>query len=715
MDSELIIRTKNQITGVIAELIPDFHFRGDLPFFMVSTTTQWLNVESKIINFRPLSSTWSTSACEAQLLFSETGLSQVLLSEKKLVEYKSRLGKQIVQILSPIEAEKYIMITMDNNAKHRIEVKLQRFGITFFLNDNGELESSDLAGIIDSDQAFGAFIGLQSRLVIKHLDNYSGISKRSIILPFGKVSLEYDADTDHCQSKISCTDDNTLIWFRYEIDTNLRQLRSRRNDHLCLLFKIYLHAISAHCRADPLTGRTGTEEAIYCLREPALLPISPFNPASPIDSQVLQLLNTIAGLTPARNYYPEHLKKMESVTWVPGLSPLAQHDEFVILAERIITRSNRLIALSIDQVLPFPLEDRGDSALLKKASIRNACLRPFEFGGSSSRSGRDEPYLSQDAGSWSSSAQNTYEISHLLNKWPSRFHVGVDLSNLLHKWNRLNYRNESVEKYSIHELLQLEANKHWGGLYKMCRGVSNSSEKYFLMFLFGKMAFGKTDLGALRFLIAVAISPSFIFEAPPGPDSYNLSDGSRPNKTTLLDRIRPLFQECGINARNNARRKSEREKFERDVKTQTNELLNCFLNISWPTKMPIIPSKTRFPLLENNASISAAINPLFKSWFENFEFELHIERVSAALRLIHEKSDIPKLPSILYGYRENYGQRIPPYKAECISLHLQGSFESFINEPEPDVLYEKLPRIGMSLSFFILVSHSLHESDWLAS
>lgn len=75
-----------------------------------------------------------------------------------------------------------------------------------------------------------------------------------------------------------------------------------------LYVKAMYHAYTSFVVSDPLTGRTGSEEALHCLESGYCQPWSPLNFWS------LQDLNLISQLTPCREYYPKDLKVMQKTT-----------------------------------------------------------------------------------------------------------------------------------------------------------------------------------------------------------------------------------------------------------------------------------------------------------------------------------------------------------------------------------------------------------------
>lgn len=94
---------------------------------------------------------------------------------------------------------------------------------------------------------------------------------------------------------------------RYMIDNVLGRLHGPP-EPLLLYTKAQLHAYTSFMIPDPLTGRTGTEEALKCLQSGAC---QPWNPLMPPGAAVLK---TITRLTPRRHYYPKDMKRQQTVT-----------------------------------------------------------------------------------------------------------------------------------------------------------------------------------------------------------------------------------------------------------------------------------------------------------------------------------------------------------------------------------------------------------------
>jgi hypothetical protein len=120
-------------------------------------------------------------------------------------------------------------------------------------------------------------------------------------------------------------------YHHYQIDRQLGRLVDS-GSLKSTLYRCYLHAVTAHCLPDELTGRTGTEEALATLASASVRSFLS------LDHIEIHLLGLLAQLTPRRQYYPEHLRVVQKVTW-QNLSPLSQHDSFDRFVQSILDRA----------------------------------------------------------------------------------------------------------------------------------------------------------------------------------------------------------------------------------------------------------------------------------------------------------------------------------------------------------------------------------------
>ena len=134
-----------------------------------------------------------------------------------------------------------------------------------------------------------------------------------------------------------------------------------------IYFKAYCHAITSFILPDPLTGRTGTDEAIHCLQS------GNAQPWAPVDEVSYDFLSRVADLTPQRVYYPEDLRVLQKTIWKDHLPPAVQHDEFRPLVLGIMQQCRVLHRFHLGSAEP-PADSQGgkDTTEFSRTSIRES-------------------------------------------------------------------------------------------------------------------------------------------------------------------------------------------------------------------------------------------------------------------------------------------------------------------------------------------------------
>jgi hypothetical protein len=84
----------------------------------------------------------------------------------------------------------------------------------------------------------------------------------------------------------------------------------------------YLHALTSSCVPDPFTGYTGTEAALTILRSAAV------RSYEVLTAENVDLLTSLAELSPRRRFYPPFEKVMQQVKWDKRLFVRLQRAEF---------------------------------------------------------------------------------------------------------------------------------------------------------------------------------------------------------------------------------------------------------------------------------------------------------------------------------------------------------------------------------------------------
>lgn len=208
----------------------------------------------------------------------------------RLIDIRSTTVTAIHDILSPIEDTAYVEVIFNQDTS-LAEVRLPRLNLEFILESDGSIHSKQFRGmVIDRNQSTGTLTGLMSKLVLRDISG----SSRLVIIPDGGIHFKFDREVNHSSVLIAPRATKTRIYHPYTIDSRLGRLVDD-GSLLSRVYKIYLHALTSHCLPDLLTGRTGTEEALYGLS------MASTNSFTELSYSEFDLLELISELTPVSN------------------------------------------------------------------------------------------------------------------------------------------------------------------------------------------------------------------------------------------------------------------------------------------------------------------------------------------------------------------------------------------------------------------------------
>ncbi|KAI9781453.1 MAG: hypothetical protein M1816_002374 [Peltula sp. TS41687] len=293
---ELIVRTRKG--NQVYEYLRSYALQDDFLRALVLDYTHCLDVRTGFIEWRPLTNAW-TSSSNWQMQPDSRGNNFLVQAAIKLIVIRSPTAKAVSAVLSPLEDAPHIHITI-NCQVEVLEVHLPRLELDFFVEKDALcLESKQFrAMLVDADQSLGTLTGLVSKPVLLKAND----ATRNIIIPNGKI--EFRPDGHHVLVHVETSSAHHVQFHLYQIDNQLGRLVN--NGSLkSKLFKCYLHAMTAHCVTNELTGKTGTEEALHVLATASTWSFLG------LEQREIDLLELIADLTPYRYYYPQHLRVMQ--------------------------------------------------------------------------------------------------------------------------------------------------------------------------------------------------------------------------------------------------------------------------------------------------------------------------------------------------------------------------------------------------------------------
>ena len=657
-DAELIIRTKKE--GRIYELLPVHALDGDFPRAFVKDYAHWLEIDTGSIEWRPLSGAWVSTSHNWQMRQGSQGQDALLQGSFKLIDFRSATAKAVSAMLSPLEKPAHIHITIDCG-KRELGVHLPRLKLDFFLTKGAsQLESKQFRGMaVDANQSFGALTGLVNKLVLRQIDS----SSRSVLIPHGDVRFEPDGS--HIRVNID-TPTQHVSYHLYSIDSRIGRLVDNGNLK-SKLFKCYLHAVTAHCLIDELTGRTGTEEALAILASPSVRSFVS------LDEMEIDLLMLIGRLTPTRRYYPSRLRVMQEVEW-KNLPPLAQHVSFH-LSVRAIFEQARESSFFHDMPTELPpLDICGDRRLLERAAIRDSSFRVHGFGIENHTTDLDVPYIARDSVSDTGRESQVYRIAKLVDDWPASLRGHSHLLQEIESWKRplagcrtadhfpLGFDTKWLEPPAEH----LAAD--WCTLHNTLSSSVVDRDKYRIMVFLSTLTYSQLwEQELVQTLLAFATVPKLRAKSSPDFSLFQLSFGYSPNKEQLTDVIqnscRP-FRSCpefdlpqGPHETSSEAVQRRKDGYETALAEQIGLFADALLD-QWPSANVHNPEGHNFRTYISVDRATESSRQWFQTWYQNARFKQWVDGMQNILDdqdLVHANPNEYSFSEPTYCYRQRHG------------------------------------------------------------
>jgi len=631
-DSELIIRARRE--GQIYELLPVHTLDGDFPEAFVHNYAHWLNIDTRFVEWRLLTDAWTSTSQNWQMRSCSRKANLVLLrGSLRLIDLHTPTAKAVSTVLSPLEQATHIHMTLDCETEV-LEVHLPRLKLDFFLRKGAtQLESKQFRGMaVDPNQSIGTLTGLVNKLVLRSNTD----SSRSVIVPHGDVRFEPDGH--HVRVHIG-TSTQHLSYHLYHIDPQLGRLVD--NGSLkSKLVKCYLHAVTAYCLTDELTGRTGTEEALHTLASPSVQSFLR------LDQIEIDLLVLLARLTPLRHYYPRHLRVMQEVEW-ERLSPISQHPSFFDSVQSIFERA-RTLDLFHDNPTDLPdAEICGDHHLLKRAGIRDAAYRVHGFGAEHHSTKHDVNYVARDHVSNSIRESQVCHTAKLVDSWSANLKGCSQLLREIESWG------EALSGCGTHSTIPLGYDMKWldppadflPEVWCTLQAVLSRSvvetDKYDIMIFLSTLTYSRHAKQELvQTLLAFATVPELRATRPPDYISFELSHGYKPDRKKLVDvannRGRPYYScpESNLPQLPLEPFSDADERRQDKHRTAVEECIGRFVDAlicQWPQENVCDPVGTGFNtyISVNEATKDARI--WFHRWYRNAKFEESISEIQDIL------------------------------------------------------------------------------------
>ncbi|KAI6405712.1 hypothetical protein MCOR23_002529 [Pyricularia oryzae] len=652
--------------SVTWQLVPSRVFRRLLPVSFVESHVHWYDPSSNTIEFRPLSSQW-TSSPENWVLSKHGDRWKLQTATRQLVSGTSGAMKAMGAIFDALEDLPYLHVSVaaDNSA---VDIDLPRLQLGFSVGARStEIFSRQFRGMyIDPSQAIDTLMGLRSKLIFI---NSTG-DKRAILIPDGKVT--YSSYTDQVYARatyvqVVVAKGSSARVYRYNVDEQLGRLVDNGNFR-SKIYLAYLHGLTSFCLPDGLTGHTGTEQALVILGSAAARSV--FN-LSKADGS---LLLAIASLTPMRRFYPEGLMEMQRVYWDPQLGFLSQHILFYQKVEALLRQADRQLDIKPGFVKSLASSRNLNPALTKRDMINCAWSRTPGFGAEEFTTSGDRVYQSRDRLREEARSNATLRISQALFLAKPALIGSADIS-VSKLWSffadrgRIYGPDVELPASLSYDTIWLQHNKqliaqHWLKIHSLL-GMKRSQFGVFqLMSWFSALAFTADDetRPMIDVLFAIASIPEVASVARPNKTSeYDLSAGY----SLVTDLITRDVEDGGYGFANSPEAKlpslpDEEEddadtrrydEYERQFDSKIAAFVS-YLRLQWPCEEPTEPKKSDCAGLRTYmdvGKIMTVVRSRWKIWYQNHLFYIYLmELVRAISRQPLEPSagQLPLLPEL---------------------------------------------------------------------
>jgi len=635
----LLIQATKQ--GQTHEFVSPRLLVGLLPDAFLEDYVHWYDRDGGYVEFRSAEEPWVSSSSNWKLQkVTSKGIWQLRKEGIHLVNVKSPTSGLLSKILEPVEKPSRIHCIF-NPASSALHIDIPRLRLEFSLQTgSSSIQSRQYRGMsIDANQSLDTLVGLRNKLFLVHETS----KERLALVPEGNVS--WNKDGDHVAVHIGWQPDSRVHPF--SIDRQVGRLADNGSLQ-SKLYLCYLHALTSFCLPDPLTQRTGTEQALSILHSAS---VRSFDRLQPEDCSILA---KIAELTPERRYYPENERVMQSVHWCHDLEYLAQHGGFYLEVTKILEQDRRMKIFYPDTSVTHPPLPHIEADLLKREQIRSSAFRVSEFGAEDHTLERDQRYSSLDREHNSSACSHVYILSRMVyDKIPSvRSNSSKALASSL--WKFLEQSDAihgpeasfSDRKLTYDAVLILKPTnllfEYWCSIHRiLCSKAPRLNRFQFMMWL-ATLAFSeKISMVVLETLASLYIAPKECALGSLASKSFMLKKGDKMKEEEIRSlvlsaalqltpesNLHPMPREAysAFKKRRKATRAANRD-------TALDKLL-IHLHKQWPIREPQLPTSWDSPRLPDYFDIRQVMDRVCKQfviWHDNKEFRQYIGNVASVV------------------------------------------------------------------------------------
>lgn len=609
------------VANTVLEYIPQEIFRGgnfslfDLPAPLIDGCVHWLNLNSRTLEIRPELSKWQQNNHNWTL---DLKTFQCRRYESVLVDPNSVYFRTLATSFRGFENYDQLVVYQKYGV---VNCELKRLSLSFKVNKFGLLHCQQY-GMIDQNQDAGTWYGLASKLVLRDSSNSR---KRYILVPTGNII--YKRHGAHIVVQV----EGNGSYLTYTINNIIGRVDCPA-EPILIYAKATFHALTSFPVPDPLTGRTGAEEAVDFLSSGMCQPWAPLNSLS-----VSRYLNVLAHISPRRRYYPEDLTVMQRVFWDSNLPIAVQHEAFRDIVSDICQMSQELSAFAL-QTLESPFEPGpgGDAFLSTRAQARRAIYERAPLNKLSGEFPRVKAYEAREKRK--ELLAKTYEVVDLIKHEKPNFKTTKDLARCLSQFPVIGGYSRKFDK-TIISCFRVDLDLEWGSLAKFCLNASRS-DQYKLMFFFALLQYAHPAREELvRALLAYALMDDLKrINLPQWPSYTNFNPRISPKVDALVQLIKPFrvpydqFQATNGTGRHGRSMRTRpvpsmlayNERVEKDAKAFAEHLVR-----QWPSE-----SMSLDDFVSDAIKVQEAIDALAPEWekfVHNRHLLIHLQEVQSIL------------------------------------------------------------------------------------
>lgn len=643
-NGDLIVRaTRGDVTY---EAIPSRLIGNAYPISFVQDYVQWLNVATTAVQFRPVSQPWNPSSPTVWTLSQLQNQWQLSKSGCSVVGVGSLTSQKVSHVFVPLANTTRIHgILQPSGVTKTLLVSIPTLRLSFQIaQGTAFLESKEFRSFaVDADQSLGSLVGLRSKIVLKHLTR----DDRMVLVPESKV-VDYQRRNGHISVAVSKESIHRIHALR--VDPQLGRLLD--NSELdCKLFLAYLHALTSFCLADPLTHKTGTEQALTILKSAA---VRSFDQLS---QEHIDVLVKIAALSPGRCYYPAHLRDMQTLQWDKNISFLSQHGDFITTVKSLLQQAEKALIFFPDAQLSFPRLNKIDEHLLQRDKIRSAAFRVSGFGAENHTAQSDQQYTARDRNSASQLATCAFTMSRLIFRdGVGRFRPQPAAGSIWQKMRAFDIIHGPQLRIELSSLKYDASLLKDGHSYVLQRlpalhrrlGTSITSHRYkfsIMMWLSTIACDPDADLPLLQSVAMFFKSTALAQLHAPGRDSFRPKIGTAFSESAIsivFQNYRQPFESCP--EKNLTRQKNERQQgyYTRRVTAWQSARVTAVTTLvdrlaaQWPCEVPDTPDVPSTHIRVDEAMED--VRSLFRKWHANrllHQYLSSIEKTMSSLVYEH--------------------------------------------------------------------------------